>query len=719
MADVKRRIAVTGLALAGLLLAGCATATSGLRRASESFKAGDYEKTIRMLQEELRAHPNRAEVRTLLFRAQLNQYYLLLAKARDSRRREDRAAAARHYAAALAVFPGNTTLQREADEYLNPSKPAPKAAPESAIQPPVSLDIRERDRVSIQLRNTPVTSIYQTLGKMYGVNFIFDRDFRDFPHSISMDNSTFYEILRVLCMVSSSQYRVLDKRTLVVYPDIFNKKRTYDLRGIQAFYLANIKAEDARKLLQTMFRDEQLVIQEEPLLNVLMVRGEISALKDAERFLQRIDKPRSEVELQIEILEINRNLIRSLGADIANGAVGFSAGALGDDGKVDPLVNLDALKGTNFYMTIPTVTMNILETDDDSKIIAKPNLRGLDGEEISFQVGEEVPVPDTQFASIAAGGINSTPVTTYKYRKVGVEVKVTPTVHSDGDVTLKTKMTFNFIAGSGVSESFPIFGNREIENKIRLKEGETNLIGGLVRDEERRALSGVPGLSKLPIIGLLFASDSKKVNQTDLIFSITPRLIRRAPVASADQETIWSGTPQAAGGAAQPAAPPSGRPAEPVTEADGGEEEAPADEQAPSTETASAAILTVSPRETRVPLNAEAYLVLQLRSRAPLASLSLSGSIQGENCQIVDVKSDGLNENEVKVLKNASGSRFDAGYTFVRPDESRATSLPLLQLRVKFLAKGRYTLAIDQCSGFDSRRGALPIRAVGASIEVY
>ncbi len=217
-------------------------------------------------------------------------------------------------------------------------------------------------------------------------------------------------------------------------------------------------------------------------------------------------------------------------------------------------MNIKDLDGTNFFLTIPTVALNFLESDSNNKILAKPNLRGIDGEEISFMVGDEVPIPETQFQAIAAGGINSSPVTTYRYRNVGVEIKITPFIHQNNEVTLKTKLTINFIS-SGASSSFPTFGKREIENKIRLKEGETNIIGGLIRDDVRGSLNGIPALARIPLLGKLFGNSEKNINQTDLIFSITPKIIRRTPISAQDNEAIWSGAEQpAAAGGAMPAA---------------------------------------------------------------------------------------------------------------------------------------------------------------------
>ncbi len=695
--------------LAALLaLQGCLTTTSSLRQARDLFKVGDYDQAREILLREAAGNPRDAEIKSLLFRAQLSSYNRHLYLARSLRKNGDRQGALLEYQKALAVFPGNRELQAEFDALTDPRKTAPPPAAKPTVVPPVQLNIRKDEKVSLSLKNTPITNIFKSLGKTFNINFIFDKDFRDFLHSLEIENTSFYEIIKVLCLVSGSQYRVLDPATVIVYPDIFAKKKTFDLRGIKTFYLSDIKAEDARKIVQTVFRDEQLLIQEDPNLNALVIRADYNALADVERFLVKIDKSRSEVEIHIEILEINRSLINKLGADFASGTLGLSAGMLDSDGKISSTFNVKDLSATNFFMTLPTVAMNFLESDSNNKILAKPNLRGIDGEEISFMVGDEVPIPETQFQAIAAGGINSSPVTTYRYRNVGVEIKITPFIHQNNEVTLKTKLTINFIS-SGASSSFPTFGKREIENKIRLKEGETNIIGGLIRDDVRGSLNGIPALARIPLLGKLFGNSEKNISQTDLIFSITPKIIRRTPISALDNEAIWSGSEQAA---AAGAAPPAVEGEEP--EADAGA----VDEGGPEAPPEPGDRVTITPSQASLPVDSDAFFSLGVMAGTPMSSLSLSGGVSGPGCEIVEIKTDALSDKDVKVLKNISGKNFDLGFSF-SGDSSRTLAATAIQLKVKFTAKGKYILNVSGVTAYDAKRNKLEIAGVSCPIDVY
>lgn len=679
----------------------CLTYTSGVRQARNLFKMGDFDKASEVLQKVVAENPKNAEIKTLLFRAKLNSYQSHVFLAREKRKINDHPAASLEYQKALLIFPGNTQLQEEFNAFVNLKGAVTKeeTAVKSTVVPPVQLNIKKDEKVSLSLKNTPITNIFKSLGKSYKINFIFDKDFRDFLHSLEIENTTFFEVLKVLCMVSGSQYRVLDPNTAIVYPDIFAKKKTFDLRGIKAFYLSNIKAEDARKMIQIVFRDEQILIQEDTNLNSVVIRADFNSLAEIERFLVKIDKERSEVELNIEILEINRSILSKLGADFSPGVFSVGAGSAATDGKVSSTMNFKDLGSTNFFLTIPSVAMNFLESDANNKIIAKPNLRGLDGEEMTFMVGDEVPIAETQFQALGAGGINSSPVTTYRYRNVGVEIKITPFIHQNNEVTLKTKLTINFISSEPVP-GFPIFGKREIENKIRLKEGETNIIGGLIRDDIRGTLNGIPALSKIPLLGKLFGSSQKNISQTDLIFSITPKIIRKTPISSKDNEPIWGGAEPASSGVIPP---------EDEEEAEGPVQEEP---------TANNNLVTIAPNQANIPVNSDTFFSLRFQVDTPLASLALNGSVNGGNCEIIEIKTDTLSEKDVKVLKNISGNSFDVGLSFSKNSEP-ILSASFIQLKIKFTSKGKHILNISNINAYDSKRTKVEITPASCSIEVY
>jgi type II secretory pathway component GspD/PulD (secretin) len=621
----------------------------------------------------------------------LGSYYYHLALAREFRGQDKKEEAVREYNITLSIFPGNKRIKDELDTYVQGEKKR-KPPFKSTITPPVNLKVDPTEKITLNLRNTPIKQIFKVLGKSTNVNFIFDKDFRDFVYTIEIEDIGFYEVLNQLCMVGGGRYRVLDPSSVLVYPDTTFKKRTFGLRGVKVFFLSNVKAEDAKKLVMTVFRDQQILAQEDKNLNTLIIKADDNTLRGIERFLYAIDKGKGEVEIDVEILELNRNLIQAIGLDYGTTLSTLSAGKVKDDGTLDNTLNVNDLGKTNFFMTLPSAALQFLETDDNTRILSKPNLRGVEGEEIEFSVGDDIPIPQTSFQAGAAGGFSNIPVTSYQYRSVGVEIKITPFVHRSREVTLEVKLKLDYI--TGYRGDFPTLGKRELKSIIRLKEGESSIIGGFIKDEMRGSLKGMPGLAKIPVLGRLFGAASKGVVQTDLVFSVTPRVIREVEVTEEDMGAIWS---VAQGGqSVQSPAPPGPGQRRP----------------APGRNT-----VVISPRKRKAQANSVVYFTIRVNSTSDIASLSLNGSVSGGKAEIEELKTDFIRgKDSAKVLANTSGDSFDLGYTF---DKRTIRNATLAQLKIKFLEEGNYTLSINSVSAFTKDRKQLELTPSSAEIEVF
>ncbi len=686
-----------------MILNSCSANAHRVKPGMDLYKAGEYDKSVEYFEKLLKKFPADRDIRALLFRAKLNSYYHHLGIARKyGSIPEKKEEAIAEYKISLAVFPDNKRIQQEFDEFVGVTPKASENDFRSAIVPPVTLNVDSREQISLKLRSVPITNIFKMLGKSYNVNFIFDKDFRDFVYTMEIENIGFYEILNQLCMVSNTKYRVIDTASILIYPNTTFKNRTFALRGIKVFYLSNIKAEDAKKLIMAVFREEQIMVQDDTTLNTLIVKADNQTLYSIEKFLAKIDKEKSEIEVDIEIIEVNRNLLNRIGMTFGSTLLSFAAGSGngGSDGQVNPTIETGDLKNTNFYVTLPTAALNLLASDDNSKIIAKPNLRGVNNEDIKFMVGDEVPIPQTQFQPIAAGGTPTQPMTTYQYKNVGVEIKLTPFIHDNDEVTLKMKLTMNFL--SGYIDNFPTFGKRELENVIRLKGGETNIIGGFIKDEQRGTLGGIPALSQIPVLGRLFGSSEKTIKQTDLIFSITPRVIRKMEPTDFDISTIWGSSDDPPGGGDAP----SGRIVEPTRELQ--DEEEP-DEKRPAT------MVTISPSRRKVPVNQSTIFSIRLSARESLSSLSVGGTVSGGAVEIEELKTDFIKDDQAKVLKNFSGSSFDLGYSFT----AKSPNNILGQLKIKFTEKGNYTIDFGSVTAYAKDRQQLEVQTNKAEIEVF
>jgi general secretion pathway protein D len=190
-------------------------------------------------------------------------------------------------------------------------------------------------------------------------------------------------------------------------------------------------------------------------------------------------------------------------------------------------------QGDIFLTNLPGLFYRLLKHDNNTRTLANPQLRTSEGMPAQARFGERVPVPVTTFSPIAAGGVQQQPITSFNYENIGVNIDITPRTHHDDEVSLSLKVEVSSISGSGFG-GLPTFGNRQINTVIRLRDGETNMLAGLIRDDERRVFEGVPGLSDIPVVGRLFAHNRKETQETDIVLTLTPRIIRVLELTEAD-----------------------------------------------------------------------------------------------------------------------------------------------------------------------------------------
>jgi len=676
-----------------IIFIGCSVNSVYKKKGIELLNSGKYDDAIRYYNQALKKDPGNSSIKTLLQRAKLYGYYYHVALARDLKEKGEKESSIKEYKIGLSLLPGNRALKKELDLYVDGDKGKIIEPFVSDIEPPVTLQIDGKEIDSVSLRSTPIKQIFKTIGRSYGINFIFDKDFRDFPYTFEVEKIGFFKILNQLCLVSNTKYRVIDSASVLIYPNTSFKKRAFDLKGVKVFFLTNIMAEDAKKLLIPLFRDEQIMVQEDLNLNAVIVKGNSNVLKNIEKFIRKIDIAKSEVEFDIEILEINRNLLNKIGADFGTTLTTLNVGLENESGGLDTSLNVNNLKNSSFFLTMPSIALNLLGSDDNSKILAKPNLRGINGEEIKFMVGDEIPIPQTTLQSIAAGGIESSPVTTYQYKNVGVEIKLTPYVHK-GEVTIKLKLSMNFV--TTYVDQFPVLGKRELENVIRLREGESSIIGGFIRDETRGKIEGIPFLSKLPIIGRLFGSSEDTIRQTDIIFSITPRFIREVRVDKESRSTIWTDSNES-GNTSRKSSDPlrNGRRINPVA--------------------SGLNYIRITPARIRVKENSSSIFSIRMNSSSNVSTLSVSGNIEGGRIEIEELNTDAIKDDKVKILQNYSGSSFDIGFSFFdRPRKSGN----LGKIKVKFLEKGVYKIRLSNIFASFERK-PLKLKGTETIVTVY
>ncbi len=377
---------------------------------------------------------------------------------------------------------------------------------------------------NLTFRDAGTRDIYTALARFANVNVVFDPQFRDQPLTIDLRNASLEAALQAVSATSRNFYRITAPRTITVIPDTAAKRREYEEEVLQTFYLSNADLKETVDLLRIVIDLRRLAPVAST--NAITIKDTPERLAAAGRVIAAIDKARPEVVIDVELLEVDRTRLREYGLQIA------SPGSSGIDGAADvnrdtlTLRDLRNLTQSNVYLTnLPGLFYRLLKQDSNTRTLANPQLRTSEGVPAQAKFGERVPIPVTTFSPIATGGVAQQPITSFNYENIGVNIDITPRTHHDDEVTLALKIEVSSISGTGYG-GLPTFGNRAINTVIRLRDGETNLLAGLIRDDERRVLSGVPGLSDLPILGRLFAHSKRETQETDIVMTLTPRIVR-------------------------------------------------------------------------------------------------------------------------------------------------------------------------------------------------
>ena len=531
------------LIIIALTFWGCATFSRSYKLGTEAALSKNWDEAVRYYERALLESPKNSVYRLALFRAKLAASSNHLIKARELAFQGRKNEALVEYEKALYYDPLNRIIAEEAKSLIEEEvkEEEPKKI---RIEPPVKLEV-DKEKIHLKFVDANLRSIFQALGKHARVNVLFDEQFRDITFSIDLVDMIFEKALNSLCLASKNFYRIIDERTIIIAPDLPQKRIQYELNAIKTFYLSNIKAEEIRvsltQMLRTQYKAPNIIVDKN--INTVTVRDTPAVIELAESIIQVWDKPKGEIILDIEIMEVSRIRLKQLGVELEQSLVGLRYRGSEESGLADEqgwfnLKGIDFSKSENFQVTLPGAVVQFLEADSDTKIISQPRLRGIDGEEITYLVGDKIPIPRTTFTPIAAGGFAQQPLTSFEYQDVGIDVKITPTIHFEKEITLEIEIKIKSLGGIGYAD-IPIIATREVKNVIRLKDGETNLLAGLLKDEERKTVSGIAGLKNVPILGSLFSSTDQTIQQTDVILTITPYIIRTVPLSEEDLKPLW------------------------------------------------------------------------------------------------------------------------------------------------------------------------------------
>jgi general secretion pathway protein D len=552
------------------LVSGCA-AGRAFRRGQEAARLGDWDAAVTHYTTALQEDPDNAHYKIELERAMQNAAREYITRAREAEARGDIDTAMLAYRRAVEMDASNRLaaakvieLERAIRDRIEKSRPKPeieKLRERARLQTPVLVPPTV-SLPKVHFNNASLRDVLNHIAALSGINVTFDTQlFRDQPVTVSLENVTVEEALRQILSQSGHFYKVMNPTTIVVAQDTAQARQKYEELVVQTFYLSHADAQEVSQIINTVMRIPNMTVV--PALfpnktaNSITVRATAAVVQVIEQLIRSNDKPRAEVVVDVQILEVNRQRVKQYGLDLSSYAVNliFSPEVAppntpGPVNTAPPPFNLNTISQgvstADFYLGVPTAIFRFLETDSNTRLLAKPQLRGAEGRPMTLNLGQEIPVVSTVFGAPVSGGFASIPQSSFNYRPVGINMEILPRVTYDGEIILELTVE-NSALGPSIDvagQSVPSFTSRKVQTKLRLREGESNLLAGLVREEDRKAMRGITGLIQVPIINQIFGSNDNSSEQTDIVMLLTPHIVRTHELTVADLAPVYIGTQQ-------------------------------------------------------------------------------------------------------------------------------------------------------------------------------
>src|SRR6267143_840202 len=578
---MKKRLALILIALA---LAACAT-NENFKQARTEVEAGNEEAGLARLEQELKANPQDTELRNYYQRHKevAVQRYIALGDNARSAGAMDRA-----MQSFVRALPADTENQRakagievvrkdrehrtllvDADQALKNGRTAEAQAKLKVIlaENPQNRDARSMLRrieekqvkatttpqlsaalkrpITMEFRDAPLRTVFELISRQTGLNFIFDKEVQpDARTTVFVRDTTIDEVIRFVLVINQLERKVLNDNTILIYPNTPAKTRDYKDLVVRSFYLANADVKQTATMVRQLVKTRDLFIDEK--LNLLVMRDTPEAIRVAEKLIANQDKGEPEVMLEVEVLEVGSNQLTAAGIQWPT-SVGV--GLVGAKGVAGQLTGREATHMSSGLVSVtvndPLIALNLRQQVGRNNILANPRIRVKNREKARIHIGDKVPVITT---TAGATGFVSESV---NYLDVGLKLEVEPQVFLEDDVGIKVGLEVSNIGAQTKTASGTIaytVGTRNTSTTLRLKDGETQVLAGLISNEDRRSSNQVPGLADLPVAGRLFQNKEDTANKTEVVLLITPRVIRNVERSEARLEEFNSGTEAEVGG---------------------------------------------------------------------------------------------------------------------------------------------------------------------------
>jgi general secretion pathway protein D len=408
------------------------------------------------------------------------------------------------------------------------------------------LKTRNNAKVTLQFRDAPTKMVFEVLARQTGINFVLDKDVKsDSKTTIFVQEVPIEEAIDLVLDQNALARQILSSNMVLIYPNTPAKQKDYEEQIVHTFYVTNAVPKDVESMLKSMLGAKNLFVDERT--SVVVMRDTPDSVRMAEKLVASIDVPEPEVLIEVEVLEIARSKLLDLGitppGSFTASAKSVAGGAAGAGGAAASLVlsDLSHQNANTIQVSSVSLTANALQTMSHTNTLASPRIRARNKEKAKILIGSRQPVITQSTALLSSGTASSSNV---QYLDVGLTLEVQPTVYLDGDVSIKVGLEVSSITDTKqIGETLAyVIGTRNANTLLRLKDGETQVLAGLIQDSDTRSAAGIPGFSQIPIVGRLFGSHKSDREKSEIVLSITPHIIRTQARAASDVTEFWYGT---------------------------------------------------------------------------------------------------------------------------------------------------------------------------------
>jgi general secretion pathway protein D len=573
---------LTYLTIAIFFIGGCTGSIRYLEKGKEHAALKEWDQSVQNFQKALAADPENSEIKLLLARAKLAASMAHMVKGQEYLKGQLFNEAIEEFKISISFHPANRKAgflmekaqkmkasehyYKKGDEFLKAQKyfearEAFKKALElneahEKAQKALShfkkkderpakfrVDLKSEAPVSFKFKQTPIFNVFEVLSRLSGINFIFDKEIIESKVTMFMTDISFDRFIEVLLRTNKLASKLVNEKTMLIYPDTPAKAKEYQDLQIRTFYLDNLEAEKAVRILSKILKSKDIIANKNN--NSIVIRGSKDVVEIAARIIKANDRLPAEVLLHVEILEVKREKEEELGLTVDPSSITFGLGEtsleMGDNPSFSSTASIYALENTskkNAILSLPTATLHFLKQDGDTKILAKPQVRVKNNEKATVHIGERIPLRTNRRVD-TTGAITSD----FQYQDVGVKLDVVPTISKFGEISMKITLEISQLGPNLGTTDEPQYSvlTRKTQSVLTVPDGEVVFIGGLIQDNESETIRKIPFLGDLPLIGRLFSNFDTTKSETDVIMTIIPIIIREQESVGTEITRIWSG----------------------------------------------------------------------------------------------------------------------------------------------------------------------------------